>query len=129
MQKGFKVNVDDFIKFVNTSSKTSFRAKVIKRLQGEKFVLEIIESDKPHFIGTTKEIDFAAPHNYSRIKILEVEPFENNLAKYEAAKHFNNCLLAVDTNDRNWFDDSYNQYILWNSKIKQEEGPNDGKFD
>jgi hypothetical protein len=127
MQEGLKVNVNDMISFFNTSSGTKFKARVKKNLKNQVFVLEIIESDKPQFIGTTKELDFAAPHNYSRIEILEIEPFEDGLAKYEAAKYFNNCLLAVDTNDKEWFNDSFAQYTLWNSKIKQEEGPNNEK--
>lgn len=126
MQEGLKFNVNDLITYTNIASGTVFKAKVVKRLKRQVFILEIVDCNKPHFIGQVKEIDFGAPQNHSRIEILEIEPFEKDLAKYEAAKHFNNCLLAVDTDDKEWFDDSFKQYILWKSKIEGEEGLNNG---
>lgn len=128
MQRGLKVKINDVISFKNTSSGTTFKAKVVECLKEMKFLLEVIDSNKPNFIGATREIDFAAPHNYKRIEILEIKPFEEKLAKYEAAKYFNFCLLAVDTNDRTWFDESFAQYTLWKKQIKQEEGLNDGRI-
>jgi hypothetical protein len=115
-----ELQVNDVVCFKNRASGTFFKAKVKEKMKDQLYKVEIIECDTPHFIGELKEIDFGATKTSSRIEFLSIEAFEDTLARYEAAKYFNCCLQAVDTNDKDWFNDSFAQYTLWKQKIREE---------
>jgi hypothetical protein len=110
------LNINDTVRFRNKMSGTHFRAKVLGRINGKKYKLEILESDNEDFVGRIEAVDFGANHNTNRLEFLEVERFEKSLSKWKAAYYFNCCLVAVDTNDKAWFTEASKQYKLWSVK-------------
>lgn len=114
-------NENDIVKFKNQYSGTTFKAKILKRFTESTYEIEVLECSTKRFIGNVTEIDFAAEHNGARIKILEVKRFEDKLSADYAAFYLGLCHLAVDTNDKEWYKQSYRQYLLWKGKAKYEK--------
>lgn len=113
-----ELKIFDVVTFRNVMSGTIFKAKILQHKSGKKYLLKILECDTEFYVGTEKEVDFAAKHNEGRIQLLSVQSFESDLAKYQAALYFNFCLMAVDTNDKEWFEESFAQYTLWKGKVQ-----------
>jgi hypothetical protein len=119
MNQEFAVN--DVVIFKNKSSKTTFKARIKERISISEYIVEILECDTPRFIGKVTEIDFDAKHNSGRIEFIAVNKFEDVLAEDQAAFYLGLCHLAVDTDDRTWFNECFAQYTLWKEQAKNEK--------
>lgn len=108
----------DVIRFKNNKSGTTFKAEVKKDLGKNEYRLYIIESTNKDFIGQVHDIDFGNGLTRKNFELIEVEGFEKKLAIYEAAKYLNCCHQAVNTNDKQWFEESHAQYTLWLRKAE-----------
>ena len=116
-----KFNENDIVKFKNLYSGTTFKAKIVRRQTESIYDIIVLDCSIQRFIGKETEIDFAANQNGERIKIIEVQRFEERIAADYAAFYLGVCHLAVNTNDKEWYKQSYGQYLLWKRKADYEK--------
>ncbi|QFG05704.1 hypothetical protein 035JT001_37 [Bacillus phage 035JT001] len=115
-----KYKPKDKLYFLNEVSGTSFGAEVTQILDhnNDVYKIRIIESTNPMLLNN--EHVFHLKDSGSKfMKLMNVKKFENEIAKYEAAKHYNSMLLAVETNDQAWFEEASANYEYWKRQIPE----------
>ncbi|QFG05348.1 hypothetical protein 055SW001_36 [Bacillus phage 055SW001] len=115
-----KYKAKDKLYFLNEVSGTSFSSVITQVLDhvNEVYKIRITESSNPMLLDN--ELVFHLKNSGSKhMKLMNVERFDDALAKYEAAKHYNSMLLAVDTNDQAWFEEASASYEYWKRQIPE----------
>lgn len=117
----------DLVEFVNKTLNVFYKGVVVRPCETSPYYeIEIITTSRTNSSGAIMIAEIgqilkvstnestANPYVFTNIK-----GFEEQLAEYEAHKNLELCHLAVNLNNRDWFEECHARYALWNSKVVQ----------
>lgn len=118
---------DDLVEFVVKASGHSYKARVLQPCrQYPYYEVEIISTSRTDIKGEImvseigEVIKIATNESSSNpISFINIMNFEDDLAEWNAHKSLELCHLAVNLNNKDWFEECHAQYALWNSKVVQ----------